>query len=234
MLRTRHSPQQCLLWKHDMPPCATAPWQRVSVLFSLPRQKFGDSDVDMAKCGIGFTCRKGLKPESPNQDCHGSYSIYLPGGQDASNVARIYTQACGVRLVFGTMSSRGIPSIQLLDSYARSILLRLRFMMTKICNQKTGGKIWICQRTLGSYSRWTASLSMEFLMVMVRRAMMSPTLRWTCCRSASLKTNVVSPQGIGAPFWSRLSRRPRTSSPFPIKEKQFKLRCLVLLPQSGP
>ena len=140
MLRTRHSPQQCLLWKHDMLPCATAPWQRVSVLFSLPRQKFGDSDVDMAKCGIGFTCRKGLKPESPNQDCHGSYSIYLPGGQDASNVARIYTQACGVRLVFGTMSSRGIPSIQLLDSYARSILLRLRFMMTKICNQKNWGQ----------------------------------------------------------------------------------------------
>jgi hypothetical protein len=31
------------------------------------RQKLGDSDVDLAKCGIGFTCRKGLKPESPNQ-----------------------------------------------------------------------------------------------------------------------------------------------------------------------
>lgn len=31
------------------------------------RQKFGDQDVDLAKCGIGFTCRKGLKPESPNQ-----------------------------------------------------------------------------------------------------------------------------------------------------------------------
>ena len=33
----------------------------------LLRQKLGDSDVDLAKCGIGFTCRKGLKPESPNQ-----------------------------------------------------------------------------------------------------------------------------------------------------------------------
>lgn len=31
------------------------------------RQKLGDSDVDVTKSGIGFTCRKGLKPESPNQ-----------------------------------------------------------------------------------------------------------------------------------------------------------------------
>ena len=35
--------------------------------FFFLRQKLGDSDVDLAKCGIGFTCRKGLKPESPNQ-----------------------------------------------------------------------------------------------------------------------------------------------------------------------
>ena len=52
---------------------------------------------------------------------------YLPDGQDASTVARIYiyiyiyTQACSVRLVFGTMSSsRGIPSIQLLDSSVKA------------------------------------------------------------------------------------------------------------------
>ena len=24
--------------------------------------------MDIAQCGIGYTCRKGLKPESPNQD----------------------------------------------------------------------------------------------------------------------------------------------------------------------
>jgi len=44
-------------------------------------QKFGD-DVDPTKHGLGFTCRKGLKPESPNQDSwcivqvEGNYSLY--------------------------------------------------------------------------------------------------------------------------------------------------------------
>ena len=122
--------------------------------------------MDMAKCGIGFTCRKGLKPESPNQeglswvmmtgercDISQSYSTrYLLDGQDASTVVCIYRQACGVRLVFGaftnkhktpaTMSSiRGIPSIQFLDSSANSILLRLRFMMTKISNLLSAKKL---------------------------------------------------------------------------------------------
>merc|ERR1719506_1949868 len=43
--------------------------------------QIGD-EVDTANCGMGFTCRKGLKPESPNQDSwmimkvDGNFAIY--------------------------------------------------------------------------------------------------------------------------------------------------------------
>ena len=89
-------------------------------------------------------------------------------------------------------------------------------------------------RILGLCWKWTASPSMVFLMGMVRRAMMSPTLRWTCCRSASSKTNDVSPPGIGVRFWWRPSRRLRTSSRSQTRAKPSKPKCLVLLPLPGP
>jgi len=40
-------------------------------------EKLGDS-IDAVSCGLGFTCRKGLKPESPNQD---SWSILRIEGE---------------------------------------------------------------------------------------------------------------------------------------------------------
>eukprot|EP00416_Gambierdiscus_australes_P024749 CAMPEP_0171068810 /NCGR_PEP_ID=MMETSP0766_2-20121228/8785_1 /TAXON_ID=439317 /ORGANISM="Gambierdiscus australes, Strain CAWD 149" /LENGTH=391 /DNA_ID=CAMNT_0011525159 /DNA_START=105 /DNA_END=1280 /DNA_ORIENTATION=+ len=51
---------------------------------SFQNKKFNQigEDVDPLSCGLGFTCRKGLKPESPNQDSwsvlkvDGNYSIY--------------------------------------------------------------------------------------------------------------------------------------------------------------
>mmetsp|Transcript_72028 Transcript_72028/g.156376 ORF Transcript_72028/g.156376 Transcript_72028/m.156376 type:complete len:384 (+) Transcript_72028:78-1229(+) len=63
-------------------------------------QKLGDSsDLESGKTGIGFTCRKGLKPESPNQDSFcvvksGDYSFYgvFDGhgrkGHDVSNFVK--------------------------------------------------------------------------------------------------------------------------------------------------
>lgn len=56
--------------------------------------------VDAATCGIGFTCRKGKKPEAPNQDswfvlqCEGHFSIYAvfdghgSKGHDVSNFVK--------------------------------------------------------------------------------------------------------------------------------------------------
>eukprot|EP00913_Durusdinium_trenchii_P003162 g2923.t1 len=71
-------------------------------------QKFGDQDVDLAKCGIGFTCRKGLKPESPNQDSWfvlkmDSFSLYgvFDGhgqkGHDVSNFAMDMLPKCIIK-----------------------------------------------------------------------------------------------------------------------------------------
>jgi len=71
-------------------------------------QKLGDSDVDLAKCGIGFTCRKGLKPESPNQDSWfvlkmDSFSLYgvFDGhgqkGHDVSNFAMDMLPKCIIK-----------------------------------------------------------------------------------------------------------------------------------------
>merc|ERR1719291_1667058 len=57
-------------------------------------------EVDPAACGLGYTCRKGLKPESPNQDSwtvmkiEGKFSIYgvFDGhgqkGHDVSNFVK--------------------------------------------------------------------------------------------------------------------------------------------------
>jgi serine/threonine protein phosphatase PrpC len=60
--------------------------------------QIGD-DVDTADCGLGYTCRKGLKPESPNQDAWfllkmESFSIYAvfdghgQKGHDVSQFAK--------------------------------------------------------------------------------------------------------------------------------------------------
>merc|ERR1712232_830199 len=57
-------------------------------------------EVDPASCGLGYTCRKGLKPESPNQDSwtvmkiEGKFSIYAvfdghgQKGHDVSNFVK--------------------------------------------------------------------------------------------------------------------------------------------------
>merc|ERR1712232_625757 len=57
-------------------------------------------EVDPASCGLGYTCRKGLKPESPNQDSwtvmkiEGKFSIYAvfdghgKQGHDVSNFVK--------------------------------------------------------------------------------------------------------------------------------------------------
>lgn len=136
--------------------------------------------------------------------------------------------------------------ISLLGLFQRQDCLSNIALFTSLCSTRVGncledwnfmspwGKSEHLNRTPGLCSRWTASLSMEFLMVMGRRAMTSPTSLWTCCRSASLKMSVVSPPGIGAPFWSRLSRRPRTSSWCQTRAKPSRLRCLARLPPSTP
>jgi len=62
-------------------------------------QQFGDEEVDPVSCGLGFTCRKGLKPESPNQDSWfvlkmDTFSIYAvfdghgKEGHDVSNFVK--------------------------------------------------------------------------------------------------------------------------------------------------
>lgn len=50
--------------------------------FANKTMKTIGDEIDPVKCGLGFTCRKGLKPESPNQDSwsivtvDGNFSIY--------------------------------------------------------------------------------------------------------------------------------------------------------------
>lgn len=56
-------------------------------------QQSGDEDIEMA--GIGYTCRKGLKPEAPNQDSfsilkletHSMYAVYDGHGQKGHDVS---------------------------------------------------------------------------------------------------------------------------------------------------
>merc|ERR1712151_1063889 len=62
-------------------------------------KQIGD-EIDPASCGLGYTCRKGLKPESPNQDSwtvmqvEGQFSIYAvfdghgQKGHDVSNFVK--------------------------------------------------------------------------------------------------------------------------------------------------
>mmetsp|Transcript_118456 Transcript_118456/g.166539 ORF Transcript_118456/g.166539 Transcript_118456/m.166539 type:complete len:393 (+) Transcript_118456:60-1238(+) len=71
-------------------------------------QKFGDTDVDIAQCGIGYTCRKGLKPESPNQDSwfvlkmenfslYGVFDGHGQKGHDVSNFAMDMLPKCIIK-----------------------------------------------------------------------------------------------------------------------------------------
>jgi len=76
--------------------CTDAELQKKAAFSNKQVEKAGDT-VDTSKIGIGFTCRKGLKPESPNQDSwfvlkvehHQSiYAVFDGHGQKGHDVSQ--------------------------------------------------------------------------------------------------------------------------------------------------
>jgi len=75
-------------------------------------QEFGDK-LDPAQCSIGFTCRKGLKPESPNQD---SWFVLRLEGDAKKN--------CSIYAVFDGHGKKGHDVSQFVKENLPKLIVR--------------------------------------------------------------------------------------------------------------
>jgi len=109
-------------------------------------QKLGD-EVDTNKCGLGFTCRKGLKPESPNQDSwsilklsdYSLYGVFDGHGQKGHDVSQFVKENMP-KLVIRDQRFKTADQCQMLtDIYKRVQSLICTCDRTKKLNAQLSG-----------------------------------------------------------------------------------------------
>jgi serine/threonine protein phosphatase PrpC len=121
-------------------------------------QQAGD-EVDPAQIGLGYTCRKGLKPESPNQDSwfvlklEGNFAIYgvFDGhGQKGHDVSQFVKENLPKLIVRDQRFKTDEMPKMLVDSFKKiQTLISTADRMKKLSAQMSGTTCTVCVHDLG-------------------------------------------------------------------------------------
>jgi len=115
-------------------------------------QQMGD-EIDPASCGLGYTCRKGLKPESPNQDSWfllkmdacSIYAVFDGHGQKGHDVSNFVKENLPKLIIKDSRFKEGDKHAMLKEIFKRTqSLISTADRMKKLSAQMSGTTATVC------------------------------------------------------------------------------------------